>query len=160
MQDEVSGVSGIFFAVKVKMIIITIFYRRYVMPAGDRTGPNGFGPRTGRGAGFCAGYSVPGYANPVAGRGYGGYGGYGRGRGGGGRGWRHNFYATGMPYWARGYQPAPAMPVYGYSGAQPEFSAEDEMKMLRDQAEFMQKEIAAVQNRIQELEGLASGRKE
>jgi len=157
MQDEVSGVSGIFFAVKVKMIIITIFYRRYVMPAGDRTGPNGFGPMTGRGAGFCAGYSVPGYANPVAGR---GYGGYGRGRGGGGRGWRHNYYATGLPYWARGYQPAPAMPVYGYSGVQPEFTAEDEMKMLRDQAEFMQKEIAAIQNRIQELEGLGSGRKE
>jgi hypothetical protein len=127
------------------------------MPAGDRTGPNGFGPMTGRGAGFCAGYSVPGYTNPVQGR---GYGGYGRGRGGGGRGWRHNFYATGMPSWARGYQPAPAMPWYGYSGVQPEFTAEDEMKMLRDQADFMQKEISAIQNRIQELEGLGSGRKE
>ena len=39
---------------------------------------------TGRGAGFCAGYSVPGYMNPI-----GGYGrGWGRGRGRGfGRGW-------------------------------------------------------------------------
>jgi len=34
------------------------------MPAGDRTGPLGQGPMTGRGAGFCAGFGVGGYANP------------------------------------------------------------------------------------------------
>ncbi|MBN2461150.1 MAG: DUF5320 domain-containing protein [Candidatus Cloacimonetes bacterium] len=34
------------------------------MPRGDRTGPDGFGPMTGRGAGYCAGYDRPGYANP------------------------------------------------------------------------------------------------
>ncbi|MCL6580447.1 MAG: DUF5320 domain-containing protein [Firmicutes bacterium] len=34
------------------------------MPGGDRTGPVGAGPRTGRAAGLCAGYGVPGYANP------------------------------------------------------------------------------------------------
>ncbi len=33
------------------------------MPAGDRTGPAGQGPMTGRGAGFCAGSNAPGYAN-------------------------------------------------------------------------------------------------
>ena len=33
------------------------------MPAGDGTGPTGQGPMTGRGAGFCAGFGVPGYAN-------------------------------------------------------------------------------------------------
>lgn len=38
------------------------------MPRGDRTGPAGLGPITGRAAGFCAGYSVPGYMNPAAGR--------------------------------------------------------------------------------------------
>ena len=38
------------------------------MPRGDGTGPGGMGPMTGRAAGFCAGYSVPGYMNPVAGR--------------------------------------------------------------------------------------------
>jgi len=37
------------------------------MPAGDRTGPAGFGPMTGRAAGYCAGYPVPGYMNPVIG---------------------------------------------------------------------------------------------
>ena len=58
------------------------------MPRGDKTGPYGEGPMTGRAAGYCAGYSVPGYMNPR--RGYGrGYGrGWGRGFGRGwGRGW-------------------------------------------------------------------------
>ncbi|MCL7454966.1 MAG: DUF5320 domain-containing protein, partial [Anaerolineae bacterium] len=41
------------------------------MPAGDRTGPRGMGPRTGRAAGYCAGYSAPGWANPGPGRGLG-----------------------------------------------------------------------------------------
>jgi len=54
------------------------------MPRGDRTGPRGAGPMTGRAVGYCTGYSVPGFTNPV-----GGYGrGWGRGRGRGyGRGW-------------------------------------------------------------------------
>ena len=37
------------------------------MPAGDGTGPLGFGPMTGRAAGYCAGYPVPGFMNPIAG---------------------------------------------------------------------------------------------
>ena len=37
------------------------------MPRGDRTGPMGMGPMTGRAAGYCAGYGVPGYANPTTG---------------------------------------------------------------------------------------------
>jgi len=39
------------------------------MPAGDGTGPAGLGPMTGRAAGFCAGYPMPGYMNPVGMRG-------------------------------------------------------------------------------------------
>ena len=35
------------------------------MPRGDGTGPTGAGPMTGRAAGYCAGYSVPGTANPI-----------------------------------------------------------------------------------------------
>lgn len=38
------------------------------MPGGDGTGPMGMGPMTGRGAGYCAGNDVPGYANPLPGR--------------------------------------------------------------------------------------------
>lgn len=36
------------------------------MPFGNGTGPAGMGPMTGRATGFCAGYPVPGYMNPVA----------------------------------------------------------------------------------------------
>lgn len=37
------------------------------MPRGDRTGPWGQGPKTGRGAGFCSGNSVPGFMNRFGG---------------------------------------------------------------------------------------------
>jgi len=33
------------------------------MPRGDGTGPAGMGPRTGRGAGYCAGNRAPGFAS-------------------------------------------------------------------------------------------------
>ncbi len=68
------------------------------MPWGDRTGPLGQGPRTGRGQGYCAGYDSPGYTRGTpAGRGYGfGRGWFGRGWGRGfgfgrGFGWRWNW---------------------------------------------------------------------
>ncbi len=57
------------------------------MPGGDRTGPWGMGPRTGRGAGFCSGYRTPGFMNraifpPFGGRWFGAwFGGGRRGRG-------------------------------------------------------------------------------
>jgi hypothetical protein len=35
------------------------------MPGFDGTGPRGKGPMIGRGEGYCASYSAPGYANPV-----------------------------------------------------------------------------------------------
>ena len=38
------------------------------MPAGDGTGPLGWGPMTGRAAGYCAGFPVPGFMNPMPGR--------------------------------------------------------------------------------------------
>ncbi|MGQ9635654.1 MAG: DUF5320 domain-containing protein, partial [Bryobacteraceae bacterium] len=65
------------------------------MPFGDRTGPLGQGPRTGRGAGLCGGSAAPGNMNPTRGRGFGGRG------GGGGRGWRNWLHATGLTGWQR-----------------------------------------------------------
>lgn len=57
------------------------------MPRGDRTGPNGMGPMTGRAAGLCTGNDRPGFMNPQAGRGMGIGRGAGRGMGRGmGRG--------------------------------------------------------------------------
>ena len=38
------------------------------MPFGNGTGPAGAGSMTGRAAGFCAGYPVPGYMNSAVGR--------------------------------------------------------------------------------------------
>lgn len=53
------------------------------MPGGDRTGPAGVGPMTGRGMGYCAGNPQPDAATPFRGMGMGrGMGrGWGRGRG-------------------------------------------------------------------------------
>ncbi|RUM87793.1 MAG: hypothetical protein DSZ24_05335 [Thermodesulfatator sp.] len=59
------------------------------MPRGDRTGPWGWGPRSGRGLGFCGGFGRPGFMVPGPGRGF--------GRGGRGCG----FFLTGLPGWAR-----------------------------------------------------------
>ena len=51
------------------------------MPFGDRSGPGGMGPMTGRGKGFCAGFDEPGFRDFGVGR--------GRGRG---FGFRARFY--------------------------------------------------------------------
>ena len=127
------------------------------MPAGDRTGPMGMGPMTGRGAGYCAGYEAPGYSNawPRMGMGWGrGWGGGGWGAGWGrGRGWRRGYHATGMPYWARyGYGPAMAPPPaeYGPYGAPP--APEQEVDYLRSQAEWLRDTLEAITSRIDELE--------
>jgi hypothetical protein len=127
------------------------------MPAGDGTGPRGMGPMTGRGAGYCAGYDMPGYAHPMPGRGFGMGWGRGRAWGGGwgrGRGWRHQYYATGVPGWARfGYAPAwgaPPAPAYGPYGAPP--SSEQEAEFLRTQAEWLKEQLDAISQRITELE--------
>ncbi|MFP3946785.1 MAG: DUF5320 domain-containing protein [Archaeoglobaceae archaeon] len=74
------------------------------MPRGDRTGPMGLGPRTGRAAGFCSGFGAPGFANPVrGGRGFWGSG-YGRGFGfGPGRGFRGPIMAYPEPVYPASY---------------------------------------------------------
>ena len=65
------------------------------MPGGDRTGPMGQGPMTGRGAGLCAGEETPGFDSSQRQMGMG----RGRGRGGrgGGRGGRGRFGMGGPP---------------------------------------------------------------
>lgn len=51
------------------------------MPRGDRTGPEGFGPMTGRGMGFCAGNATAGFYAGGRGRCFGRGRGFGFGRG-------------------------------------------------------------------------------
>lgn len=127
------------------------------MPRGDGTGPSGLGPMTGRGAGYCAGYQVPGYMNPVGGRGFGGRGGWGRG---GGHGWRHVYYATGVPGWARGgWVPGGAGGPYGpvgpgvAPGAVPGIPREQEVETLKAQADYFQGALEDIRKRLSELEG-------
>jgi hypothetical protein len=119
------------------------------MPRGDRTGPVGCGPMTGRGAGYCAGYGVPGYANPM------GRGRFGRG-GFGGRGWRHRHYAAGMPGWARFQDMPPAFAPYPPAGAAPVHEPVDDAAMLREQADYLREALADIEKRLSELES-ASG---
>lgn len=57
------------------------------MPWGDGTGPVGYGPMTGRGAGYCSGFPGPGYANPYVPRMGMGWGARFSWRGGYGRRW-------------------------------------------------------------------------
>lgn len=124
------------------------------MPAGDRTGPMGMGPMTGRGAGYCGGYDAPGWASPAPGRGL-GMGWRRGGAWGGGGGWRHRnwYYATGLPGWARfGYGPAWQAPqAWGYEPYPPAPSREQEIEFLRRQAEWLKQEMDAVGRRIEEL---------
>jgi hypothetical protein len=115
------------------------------MPRGDRTGPWGGGPMTGHGAGFCAGYGMPGYMNPLPGRGFGmGFGrGFRAGGFGGGRGRRNMFYATGVPGWMRfGGMDAPwAGPDAGL-----------DKQSLRAKAEALQSELDLIKKRLAEID--------
>jgi hypothetical protein len=118
---------------------------------------------TGRAAGYCAGYSVPGYANPGPGRGF-GRGFWGRGRGGGfrlrqgygGQGGRRNwFYATGVPGWARAGAGLPAWGGYPPYGPAP--NPEQELDVLKGQAEYFNGALEDIKKRIQELEAAKEG---
>jgi len=124
------------------------------MPRGDGTGPGGLGPMTGRAAGYCAGYSVPGYMNPSGGRlGLGfGYGrGYGRGMGFGygrgfGRGMGRGFvpgYVNPMPY---------NPPVYSGGYYQAPIEPKQEMEMLTEDAKALKEQLDSINKRITELE--------
>lgn len=117
------------------------------MPRGDGTGPAGFGPMTGRAAGYCAGFQVPGYANSLPGRGFGL--GFGRGFRGGGYGRRHMFYTTGLPGVVRfGAYPAPAGYPVPYQKSDPDW----EKNALKNQADALRSELDFIKARLDELE--------
>ncbi len=109
------------------------------MPQGDRTGPMGQGPMTGRRLGFCSGYDTPGYVKGIGGglgRGFG----FGRGRGRGmGYGWGRN---SGRPF-AGFFQELPWTQT---------ISKDDEIKMLKAQAESLKNSQKDIEKRLSELE--------
>jgi hypothetical protein len=98
------------------------------MPRLDGTGPQGAGPMTGRGMGYCGSNNCGRFYNPAPGL----RGGYGLGYGGGGRGWRNRFYATGVPGWV---QPTP----------------EQEIADLNTWVDQLKTQLDAIQKRIEEL---------
>ena len=104
------------------------------MPRGNGTGPMGAGPMTGRAAGYCAGYQMPGFMNPVGGR-----GGMGFGRGMG--------MGRGMRFWnAPGYYAYPPVP-YTQS-----LAPEQEAGVLRQQADVLKEQLQSIETRLGEIE--------
>ncbi|MGQ9662771.1 MAG: DUF5320 domain-containing protein, partial [Kiritimatiellia bacterium] len=122
-----------------------------IMPRGDGTGPWGMGPMTGRAAGFCAGFGVPGYMNPIPGRAFGI--GFGRGFWGrGGRGWRNWFYATGLTGWQRAAMGWPAWGCWMPPPSATPPTREQQLEVLKNQAAYFEDTLNELRKRIEELE--------
>lgn len=107
------------------------------MPGFDGTGPMGMGAMTGGARGFCNPYyqsSGPAGFRPGQGR-------------GGGRGYRHMYWATGLPGWRRpyaaGFQAIP--PAAPFTGSQ-------EIDFLKNQAQALKTELDAINARLQDIE--------
>lgn len=103
------------------------------MPRGDRRGPMGNGPMTGRGAGFCARNTQPGFV-----------GGFGRGMG---RGMAHGMgYGGGF---GRGFGSGFGAGAGGF-GLTP-YPAVDEKAALQAQSEALKEQMDAITRRLDEL---------
>ncbi len=109
------------------------------MPRGDRTGPDGVGPMTGRGLGYCAGYDNPGFTRGVPRGGAG----YGRGFG---RGYLRGFRG-GFGYYQRGYYPGtyPAYPQQRY------YSNVSEKTLIENEIKIIGEQLKALETRLAEL---------
>lgn len=108
------------------------------MPGGDRTGPQGEGPRTGRGLGYCAEYDQPDYTTPQQGQRFGfGRGGRGNRRS---RGWRNRSNA--------GFQPGRRR---GGIDLNPDAQDQD-IGSLKAQLQELQNTLNEVQNRLDQFE--------
>ncbi|MBS3736268.1 MAG: DUF5320 domain-containing protein [Candidatus Bipolaricaulota bacterium] len=114
------------------------------MPFGDRTGPRGEGPRTGRGLGYCSGFGTPGYTKGMprgGGRGFGR--GFGRGLGPGRRfaGAYRSVNPNPRGYWG----------PYGPKASGQEEATESEKEYLASEIEALEEELQAMKQRMKEL---------
>jgi hypothetical protein len=115
------------------------------MPKGDKTGPHGLGSKTGRVAGYCAGYPVPGYLNPTIGYGRGFGRGFGRRRG---RGFFRGRFAYPKHVIVQPtYQPV-AQPL---TSEQEIVILKNYQKELETEKVDLDQEIGSVKTRIEEL---------
>ena len=108
------------------------------MPGFDGTGPAGGGPITGGGRGYCNPGASYGRGKSWSSRG----GGFGYGRG---RGYRHMFWETGLPRWAR------RRPDWSGPYREPYYSQEDLVGMLKEEAEALKDDLNAIERRMNEL---------
>lgn len=116
------------------------------MPRGDRTGPQGRGPLTGRRLGLCAGNDRPGFQQPAWGGGYGrGNQGYGRGRGGMGYGRGYGNRGYYPPYYAPGPMQVGPAPVY------PALTKEQQVEDLNRTKEYLQSQLEDLSKEIERL---------
>ena len=123
------------------------------MPRGDGTGPAGQGPMTGRAAGYCAGNSAPGYANPLPrmGMGLGRGRGFGRGLGvGRGFGWRRMAFAQVAPV-TPVENVVPVYPTQQPTKEQEKQYLESETKAIEAEQNALKQELEAVKKRLDEL---------
>lgn len=102
------------------------------MPGGDRTGPRGMGPMTGRGAGYCSGNEVAGWQNRLVRA----------------NSFRGGFYRFGGPfkrgmggYYRRGPITTPSQPV-----------------SLQSELEALEREKDLLSQRIEQLKTQLSGK--
>ncbi len=120
------------------------------MPGFDGTGPQGLGPRTGGGFGFCPPNVGPA-PYPAVGYGF-GYRGFGVGRGGwpwgGGRG---RAWGGGRGGWWGGYAFAQPVPPAAFGTAAPT-PYPGEAESIRQQLDFLSQQSEALRARLEELE--------
>ncbi len=112
------------------------------MPGFDGTGPLGMGPMSGRGLGFCNPYGrrFVWRNNPWGFRGFGFRGRFGRGFGRGlgrGFGWRGRFWGGGL---------------FPHFPANFEMSKDEELNLLREEAQYLKEALEEINKRVSELE--------
>ena len=110
-----------------------------IMPRGDRRGPNGMGPMTGRAAGFCSGSGAPGFINTGA------SGGYGLGAG---RGFRGGFQGAGF---GRGYGRGVGVGFQAPYGA-PVYSKETEKGYIENEVSFLKEQLKSLEGRLADMQ--------
>ena len=117
------------------------------MPRGNRTGPMGWGPQTGRGLGYCAGFSSPGYTK---GSGMGIGRGYGGGRGWRGGGWgRGRFYYQDRNFDPDTFSPRP-LPTTFPNPEEESIFLEQTLNSLKKEIEFIEKKLEEIKSKQQE----------
>ena len=114
--------------------VVFIGSQEVIMPRGDRTGPDGFGPMTGRNLGYCNGYDSPGFTK-------------GTPRGGAvyrsNRNWGRGSRFGGRMRLQQGYD----QPYYPASS----YSAQDETKILENEVIVLKDQLKALETRLSEL---------